>query len=173
MSYTTDADRYQFMRDCVSTTTRTVLNVGCHIDGAGLRMMAPYRVINCDIQVQPGYDYIVDSFFDVRGEWPFTDRSVELVVLADILEHLYDLEIAAALGSARRVSEKLCVTVPHDTLLQDEIDPEAGYKAHCNTIDEEHIKRLIELTAWEITDFHVIRYAGGPVESEGYLVSAR
>src|SRR4051812_14258009 len=157
VTYATDSDRFTFMRDVLSRTSGLALNVGCHSDGAGLRRMAPDRVLNCDVAVQPGYSYHVDRFFDARETWPFEDGEVEIVFLCDILEHLYDDEIVSALREARRVSWKLCVTVPHDELLRDEIDPSAAYKAHCNTIDEASIKRLLARGGWTPIEFHTIK----------------
>ena len=163
-------DRMTYQRQKVQETTGVVLNVGCHVDPAGLKTIAPDRVFNCDIRVQPGYDYEIDYAFDARERWPFEDDSVELVVIADVMEHWYDHEIEAVLAEARRVSEKLCLTVPYDDLLQDEIDPEAQPRSHCNTIDESKLKLLLSSRSWNPIEFLIGSYPNW--SPKGFLVLA-
>lgn len=163
-------DRFEWQRRAVEVTDGPVLNIGCHEDGAGLKAMDPRRVINCDIAVQPGYSYEIDSRFDARERWPFDDGYAELAVIADVMEHWYDNEILAVLREAGRVCEKLCVTVPYDDVLGDEIIPDAQPRAHCNTIGEDHLRWLLWETGWEITDFEAGSDANwSPL---GFLVNA-
>lgn len=170
-AYVSDSDRFQFMRDCVSRTGGLVLNVGCHVDGANLKANWPMRVLNCDVAVQQGYAYDVDILFDARHRWPFADDEAEMVVLGDILEHMYDHEIVYVLREAARVAWKVCITVPHDEYLRDPIDRDAAYRAHCNTIDRTKIERLLDETGWDVDELHVVEYRY-EVTSEGYLVLA-
>jgi len=96
-----------------------ILNVGCKEDPAHLKALSPDRVVNCDmcahdeLHDQPNK---ADVLFDcARDRWPFEDQSAAMVIMGDILEHLDATEIRAALSEARRVSQSLCVTTPHDT----------------------------------------------------------
>lgn len=159
--------REEFMRKHINDAEGIVLNVGCHVDGPGLKNRE--TVLNCDVAVQEGYDYRVDVFFDAREPWPFEDDAVELVVLGDILEHFYDEEMVRVLSEARRVSQKVCITVPRDDLLADTIDFGPAYKSHCNTVSEDSMRYNLAQAGWYVTDFQTI--TDDPIWSPvGYLI---
>jgi hypothetical protein len=164
-------NRSTYMQEAVMASNGMVLNVGCHVDGSSLKNIDPGRVINCDYEVQPGYQYEVDLFFDARKEWPVSTGSIELVVLGDIMEHFYPDEWLEVLAEARRVASKVCITVPRDEILGDPIDPDAVVKAHVTTVDEEFIKVHLEETGWTVTDLQTVtdQPEWSPI---GYLVSA-
>src|SRR3954469_4606329 len=111
-------ERFSFQRLCVAQTTGYVLNVGCNEDPANLKGVDPERVINCDIEATDSYlegrPNKVDVLFDCTKEWPFPDDYAELAVFGDIIEHLYPPEAVAALTEAKRVAEKVCITLPRD-----------------------------------------------------------
>jgi predicted SAM-dependent methyltransferase len=98
---------------------------------------------------------------DVRKTWPFPDASVELVILGDIIEHLFYPEALEALTEARRVSQKLVITVPEDTRHEGtEIYEEdaAGARAHCYTWTEKRLKKVLRESEWIIKDWLEVDY---------------
>jgi predicted SAM-dependent methyltransferase len=168
-------DRFEFQRFAAADTTGIMLNVGCHSDGAGLKKVYGDRVVSCDLEVQPGYEYEIDVAMDARKPWPFPDDYAEMAFLCDILEHLYDHEIVEVLRNARRVSHKLCATVPNDRLwylpgIRAVDEGASGYRSHCNEIDETKMRRLLSVTGWWPVEFIVARWVHPTATSEGYYV---
>lgn len=169
--------RFNYQRACVEATEGIVLNVGANEDPAGLRAINPERVINTDLEATDSYldgrPNRVDVLFDVRQTWPFDNDYAELVVFGDILEHLYPDEAAFAFHEARRVSQKLCVTVPEDdrfkTDEQGVLYSDTGYRTHCFVVTEDYLENLLSQTGWKITDLQVVNYEFVP---RGYFVSA-
>ncbi len=166
--------RFEYQREKVMNTTGTVLNIGANEDPAQLKSIAPDRVINCDLTE---HDLVmdrpneVDIIFDARDTWPFEDNSAELVVLGDILEHLYDEEIVRVFCEARRVAERACITVPKDPRFQQDgvgVDA-AGGRSHCNLIDRERLITMLEYTGWFVREIQIVDYHFVP---EGYFVEA-
>jgi len=150
-------DRFEFQRKHVSYTSGLVLNVGSYNDPANLKSIDRSRVLNCDINSWDG----VDIVFDMRDKWPFESDSVELVILGDIIEHLFYPEALGSLTEARRVSQKLAITVPEDDRhegTKEYPQDEAGARWHCYTWTEERLKRVLEETGWEIKDWMEVDY---------------
>src|SRR4051812_5425964 len=157
-------------------TTGIVLNVGCNEDPANLKQVDPDRVINCDIEAVDSYivgrPNKVDVLFDCTNEWPFADDYAELVVFGDIIEHLYPNEALRALKEARRVAQKVCITVPRDSRFKEtgiEMS-ETGYRTHCHEWDEEHLCMLLDEAGFgKSLDWQTVDYVFVP---EGYFLLA-
>jgi hypothetical protein len=145
-----------------------ILNVGCNTDPGNLKDLSPDVVVNCDLFA---HDQVldrpnrVDVLFDAAAErWPFDDGAAGLVVLGDILEHLKQTEILFALREARRVSRRLCVTVPCD-------DRESNCDAvadgmprgavHRTIVTEELLRHLLAETGWTVTEWQEVEYDSG------------
>ena len=186
------ADRFSFQRNCVIDAEGFILNVGANEDPAGLRALAPERVLNCDIEEVDSYlgrPNRVDRVFDARETWPFVDDFAGLVVLGDILEHLYEEETEAVLREARRVSDKVCITVPEDDRFLHEDQPdvevrdggiiekvtrgvlesESGYRTHCQVVTKEYLEDLLDRTGWEPVEWEIVDYGFVP---RGHFVLA-
>ncbi len=150
-------DRFEYQVNHARSTKGLVLNVGSYDDPANLKSIDGSRIINCDIN---NWDN-VDVVFDMRNEWPFESDSVELVILGDIIEHLFYPEALGALTEARRVSQKLVVTVPEDSRHEGtevyETD-EAGARWHCYTWTEKRLRKILDETDWKIEDWHEVDY---------------
>ncbi len=160
--------RFEYQREAAKKTKGLVINVGSYNDPANVKSIAPERILNCDIQRHDG----VDIVFDMRDEWPFLSDSVELVILGDILEHLFYIEALEALTEARRVSQRLVITVPEDdrhegTDIYEE--DEFGARWHCYTWTEERLKKILEETKWSIEDWLEVDYNFVP---RGFLIYA-
>jgi hypothetical protein len=169
-------ERFSFQRSCVAQTTGIVLNVGANEDPANLKAIDPDRVINCDIEATDSYldgrQNKVDVLFDATKDWPFPDDYAELVVLGDIIEHLYPDEALRTLREAHRVSQKVCITVPRDARWKETgvEQSETGYRTHCHEWDEEHLSMLLEESGFTKTlDWQTVDYFFVP---EGYFVLA-
>jgi hypothetical protein len=172
-------DRFVFQRDCVLAAEGTVLNVGCNADPGGLKSLNQGLVVNCDIRdsnPDTGEVYPVDEVFDATTErWPFNDNSCQLVVLGDIVEHLYPHEFAAVLKEARRVAQSVCITVPED----DRMHSDAGYferlakspkgEYHCYVVTEDYLITTLETYGFSIDRLDVVDYGFVP---RGYYVLA-
>lgn len=171
-------NRFRFQRACVEKTQGRVLNIGSKEDPALLKSYGAERVLNCDITTWDS-DYqrriSIDVVMDCREWWPFEDKSAEMVVFGDILEHLYLDEAIFALEEAIRVADKLCITVPgwadkhrREHGGEQWVAPE-GNRGHCIDWSEALLRSVLEKIGWEIIEFHTIDYEIVP---EGYLVYA-
>jgi hypothetical protein len=157
-------ERFTYQRDLASRALAQpraiVLNVGCNDDPAAIKRLDPGRVINCDLvdhdQVLDRPN-VVDQVFDAaRDRWPFDGESVELVILGDILEHLTPDEIQACLIEARRVSQRLCITVPLDdreTTSDERADEYPRGAVHRTIVTSGLLEQLLEGTGWMVTDW--------------------
>jgi hypothetical protein len=177
------SDRFAFQKDEVRKALRElpgmILNVGCCDDQAcwpanSLKPIDPQRVINCDISAvdelyeDPDDDTKVtgsrptaaEVLFDAaRDRWPFEDKSAALVVLGDILEHMSIEDIVSTLSEARRVSARLCVTVPEDT--RETNTPERADQfrrghVHRTVVTEQVLRRALRETGWGVSRFHLV-----------------
>lgn len=169
-------ERFPYQLEQVAMTTGKVLNVGCNEDPAGLKNAFPDRVINTDIEDVDTHlqrPNRADVLFDAaRDEWPFPDDFAEMVVLGDIVEHLKPDEARAVLREARRVAEKLVITVPEDdredalTQTPYEANP---YLFHAVTVTEPYLRELLEDTGWSVDEWRQVDYFFVP---RGYFVRA-
>ena len=163
-----------------------VLNVGCcddqnsaYAESAGaidnrLKPLDPERVINCDIsavdelyadpddetRVTGTRPTAAEVLFDAaRERWPFEDGAAALVVLGDILEHLSREDIVSALGEARRVGARLCVTVPEDTRptnTPERADLFRRGHVHRTVVTEGLLRGALRQTGWRVVHWHLI-----------------
>lgn len=181
------ATRFDFQRQCAQDALDeldgSILNVGANEDPAHLKALSPERVINCDLfehdQVLDRPN-VVDCLFDcAKDRWPFERRDAALVILGDILEHLKPAEIAHALRQARRVGQRLCVTVPND-------DRESNCDAvadtmprgavHRTIVTEPLLRQALVDAGWQVTEFRQVEYDSGINWGKrivGYFVSAQ
>lgn len=177
------SDRFAFQKDCVRHALRDlpglVLNVGCCDDQAcwpanSLKPIDPTRVINCDISaVDEIYDDPEDDtrvtgsrptaaevLFDAaRDRWPFDDGEAALVVLGDILEHLSPDDIESTLREARRVSARLCVTVPEDTRATNTPERADQFRrghVHRTIVTEDLLRAKLKAAGWQVARFHLV-----------------
>ena len=99
---------------------KSALDVGCG-DGTVLRALARIRRprlhlrVGCDPS-RPGLRHLDEDARPVRGSsaaLPFADRSFDLVLCCDVLEHLPDETAAATVAELRRVTRRyLLLNVP-------------------------------------------------------------
>lgn len=150
-------DRFVFQRLGVqgvldASPDASVLNVGCHDDGARLRTTFLDNVLNIDIAIQEGYEYKADALFDARLPWPLR---CDAAVLADMLEHQYDHEITAIFTNAREAgANRLVLTWPEDDFFWRDglvgVSDSMGYRSHCNHITLRKMSKFLKHTGYEI-----------------------
>lgn len=164
--------RFAFQAECAEQALAELdglcLNVGANDDPANLKALDPERVVNCDLFEQDQVldrPNAVDVIFDcAKDRWPFEDSDAVLVVLGDILEHLTPEEIGHALREARRVSARLCVTVPEDR--RDDVSDERADlfprgAVHRTTVTRALLSPLLEWAGWAVTDWREVCYDDG------------
>lgn len=176
--------RLDYQRLIVRQTPGTVLNVGCNTDPANLqKIFGRRRVTNHDFIKYDEWlkvDLPVDVVFDISKKWPAGKGAFDLIVMGDILEHVEEPQAIFALGEARRVGKKLCITVPNDTRLgpgwnsdgtrrpeSEWVEAPGSY--HVQQVTEQKLRAWLEDTNWHITDFKKVPYGFCP---EGYFVTA-
>lgn len=171
--------RFTYQRECVWSALADldglILNVGCNEDPANLKAIDPQRVVNCDIFAM---DTVmdrpnrVDVLFDcARDTWPFSPDEAALVVLGDILEHLKPEEIEYALTEARRVGQRLCITVPCDTRETNNDDEANKYPrgaVHRTVVTEKLLCEALDVTGWKPREFVTVDYGFCP---DGFFVT--
>lgn len=143
--------RFDFQRGAVENSSGFVVNCGCNEDPAGLKAMAPERVINVDLHAfDEGMNRpnLVDKVFDITKpeEWEreFASNSVELVVFGDVLEHFGEEQIKTALKCAHRIATRICITIPEDHRISDDAKYVDGiYNEHVTVATEELLRRVM------------------------------
>jgi hypothetical protein len=164
--------RFPFQADCVRRALAELdgpaVNCGANEDPAHLKQIDPARVINCDLF---DHDQVldrpnqVDRIFDAaRDRWPFKRRECAIVVLGDILEHLAPIEIHFALKEARRVSQRLCVTVPQDDREENNNERADLYPrgaVHRTVVSEDMLRGALAAAGWNIVDLAEVEYDSG------------
>lgn len=186
--------RFDFQRECAQAVLddwpietvgagQVILNVGANDDPGHIKALAPNVVYNCDLFEHDAVldrPNAVDIRFDcVRDRWPFEDGHARLVILGDILEHLKPAEIHACLTEARRVSERLCVTVPcddRDSTSDQVADRMPRGAVHRTIVTEDLLRGVLSATGWNITDWREVEYDNGAHWGKrviGYFVQAQ
>ena len=153
----------QAVRRALADSHLPVLQVGTNDDPAHLKAINPDRVINADLfdhdQVLDRPNHVDLTFDMARERWPYDDQAISLVVMGDVLEHLTVAEIDAALLEARRVSHRLCVTVPQDERPENndrraDLFPRGA--VHRTIVTEKLIRFAVDAAGWQITDFRAL-----------------
>lgn len=177
--------RFPYQRQCVqaalSLDHRPILNVGCNQDPGRLKELDPQRVQNCDLHAEiSGEPNVADVLFDASAApWPYEDASVALVVFGDVLEHLTEPEMRTALHEARRVSHRLCITVPEDERKEvgapEHVDAHPRGAVHRTTVTAHMLACAVKEAGWSVTDWQLVQYDSGQHWGQltmGYFIQA-
>lgn len=172
-------DRFNFQRSCAHKYPGIVLNVGCNTDPGHIKGVSD-KVINCDAYDSDQFTHErlpVDVVFDcTEDRWPFEDDAVDLVILGDIVEHMYPQEFERCLDECQRVARNLCITLPVDTRIEDDPDYKdkiAGVPkgmVHVHVYREPEITELLQRYGFDPTLFLTVDYGFVP---EGYYIEAK
>lgn len=153
----TGVPRFDFQRGAVHNSKGFVINAGANEDPAGLKAMAPDRVINVDLHA---YDVgmsrpnLVDKIFDITDgvawEHHFAADSAELIVLGDVMEHFSPDVMVAVLQHAHRVAPRVCITIPEDHRIPEGRRYEPGvYNEHVTVATQEVMRRVLAESRWK------------------------
>jgi hypothetical protein len=154
---TTGVPRFDFQRGAVHNSRGFVINAGCNEDPAGLKAMAPDRVINVDLMA---YDTgmnranLVDKVFDITNvdDWDreFAPDSAELVVLGDVMEHFSLDVMVEVLTCVHAVAPRICITIPEDHRIPEGRRYEPGvYNEHVTVATQEVMRRVFAGSLWK------------------------
>lgn len=145
--------RIQYIIDNVPESS-TVLEVGCNSGGLGKLLMVYKKcfVYGIDLNYELVKRAIRKGIYarEARAEkLPYSDKSMDVVVCSEVLEHLYDP--LKALREMGRVSRQLIVgSVPHPKGLnaQKGIDDHAW---HCRIYSHSELKKQLETVCKNVT----------------------
>ena len=173
-------NRLLFQKEKAKATTGIVINVGCKEDPAALKSSLGERVINadiCEIDTDSGLPINIDVLMDCREPWPFEDDYAELVIMAEIIEHLYVQETIDALKEARRVAPKLVLTLPYDFTLPLDYDGpglwkhSSGARGHCTGWSEPILRDVLDKVGYTVKEWQTMDYGiMGTARLDGFLI---
>jgi SAM-dependent methyltransferase len=88
-----------------------ILDVGCGSGTVVNHFARQYRTVGADMSGEALRRVIVDKVMASGGELPFASRSMDLVLLSNVLEHLPDLLLKATIQEAIRVAKHYILVV--------------------------------------------------------------
>lgn len=171
--------RYDFQVEVCETHPGVILNVGCNEDPAQLQARFGSRIVNCDMEA---WDHhmdranIVDQVFNaLEFPWPVQDSSAEVVLLGDIMEHFTREAMIEVLKECARVGDKVAITVPEDTRIderaQHEVWDRDAYNLHTTVVTRELLTSVLHQSGWSAERF--IEGEWGFDGIKGFCVLAR
>jgi SAM-dependent methyltransferase len=114
-----DRDRLEKTIQLIPNGVETVLDVGCGSGHLANKLSGDYKVVGLDISKEALKRVRVPSVLAPASQIPFPDRSFDLVLCTEILEHLPASEYRDALREIVRVAKSyIIVGVPFRELLQ-------------------------------------------------------
>lgn len=173
-------ERFTFQQDqtraALADLEGLILNVGANEDPAHLKGLSPERVRNCDLfewDTVMDRPNVVDVLFDAaKDTWPFEDQQAALVVLGDMMEHLTPSEQLYVLTEARRVSQRVAITVPMDereTNNDETADHYPRGAVHRTIVTKTLLRGALERTGWKVVEWRNVFYEFCPL---GFFVLA-
>jgi len=144
-------DRYeQFLRHFPSGANR-VLDVGCNTGRGGLRLKErnpSLEIVGLDC-VQSRLDALPDCYaqaaYGLSTRTPFEDRSFDVVLAGEFLEHLYPSDVDPSLCEFQRVLKiggRLLMTTPNPQYLKNKF---LGQSVFCTSHLTQHHPRILRL----------------------------
>lgn len=145
-------DRFTWQKQQALSVKGRVLNLGCNDDPAGLGALP--NVVNVDIRDRDpaGYPNAAHEVWDCTDKWPCVVES-DLVILGDIVEHMYPGEFADCLAECYKWSKAVAITVPKDTRILE--DPDYYGKV------ADQPKGHVHVTVWEEHELHTALIEAG------------
>lgn len=127
----------------------TILNVGCGDGRVTNTLTDKYRVCGVDINITPLRRTQGLSIVASAESLPFADRSFDLVLVTEMLEHLPECLMLQVLVELQRVARKyILLTVPNEEVLEVNMTWCSGCRRsyhlwnHLNTFDRRSLQRL-------------------------------
>jgi hypothetical protein len=170
-------ERFAYQHEVGDRFPGKILEVGINDDPGGNKGHFGDRLTTADRYEWDGaldYPIYADFYFDAGNDtWPFQDDEFELVMMAEVTEHLLPDEAARAYTEARRVGKNLLITVPQDPRFMDE--PEEADKPgshHVNYCTEDYLRGLFKRTGWAVSEWHEKDY-GWWAETGFFILAER
>jgi hypothetical protein len=170
-------ERFAYQHEVGDRFPGKILEVGINDDPGGNKGHFGDRLTTADRYEWDGaldYPIYADFYFDAgKDTWPFQDDEFELVMMAEVTEHLLPDEAAHAYTEARRVGKNLLITVPQDPRFMDE--PEEADKPgshHVNYCTEDYLRGLFKRTGWAVSEWHEKDY-GWWAETGFFILAER
>lgn len=125
--------RQRMLREMIPGAVKRILDVGCG-DGAITNDLArDWDVTGVDISAEALKHVETDSLQASATDLPLRDRSVDLVLSSEMLEHLSPDDYRQALAEMRRVARRyVLLTVPYreDLRFREVRCPQCGWRGH-------------------------------------------
>lgn len=169
-------ERFAYQHQVGDRFPGKILEVGINNDPGGNKAHFGDRITTVDRYKWDGaLDYAIhaDFYFDAGSEkWPFKASEFDLVMMAEVTEHLLPDEATHAYNEARRVGKNLLITVPQDGRFRD--NPEealAPGSSHINYCTEDYLRDLLKRTGWQVDEWHEKDY--GWWAETGFFILAK
>lgn len=169
-------ERFSYQHEVGDRFQGKILEIGINDDPGGNKAHFGDRLVTADRYDWDGaldYEIKADHYFDAGSDqWPFKANDFELIMMAEVTEHLYPEEAIHAYTESHRVAPNLLVTVPQDKRFM--TDPSAALAAgspHVTYCTEEYMRNLLEKTGWEIVEWHEKDY--GYWAETGFFILAK
>lgn len=105
--------------DLLPENVNSILDVGCGDGYITNALPKTARVVGLDISEEALQHIKVEKRIGSITQIPFPDKSFELVMANDVLEHLSDEEFKKSLEELQRVAKKyILITIPHNEQLE-------------------------------------------------------
>ena len=117
-----DVKRAEFIRDQIPDNTRTILEVGCGTGTVTRALTENYKVTGLELSsvgVQKVRELGITCVQGSIDELPFPDKSFDMVIASEVLEHLDEEIFTKGLRQLARVASRyILITVPNNERLQ-------------------------------------------------------
>ena len=125
--------RYKVLRETIPDEVRTILDVGCGDGALTNRLAEDWDVTGVDMSAV-ALEYVTTAAVQASvTDLPFADRSFDLVLSSEMLEHLSPDDYRRAISEMSRVTRRhLLLTVPYreDLQFRQVRCPRCGWKGH-------------------------------------------
>jgi hypothetical protein len=169
-------ERFAYQHEIGDRFSGKILEIGINDDPGGNKAHFGDRLTTADRYEWDGaldYPIHADHYFDAGNDkWPFKASEFELVMMAEVTEHLLPDEATRAYKEAHRVAKNLLVTVPQDPRFME--NPEEADKPgshHVNYCTEDYLRDLLKRTGWEVVEWHEKDY--GWWAETGFFILAK
>jgi len=170
-------ERFSYQHEVGDRFEGKILEVGINNDPGGNRAYFGGRLTTADRYEWDGalnYEISADFYFDAGSDkWPFKKNEFELVMMAEVTEHLLPDEATHAYKEAHRVGKNFLITVPQDArFMENPHEEDLPGSHHVNYCTEDYMRDLLERTGWRVVEWHQKDY-GWWAETGFFILATR